>query len=461
MNEVDAILIGTGQGGVPLAIELARRGRNVVALEREKVGGSCINWGCTPSKCFLAAADAAGRARDAAALGIKAQVDVDFAKVMSRARDIKSQWSEGDARKLRDAGVNLVDAEASFTDEGRVQGGGEVYSAPLVVINTGTSPFTPPIQGLAATPFLNDRNFWDLEELPARTIMLGGGYIGLELGQGLAQLGSRVTIVDAQPRIMSMESEDVSEVIETALRRDGVDFRLGAGVESVQFEGGKFTMHLEGGDSLEADALYVATGRKPNTAALKAQAAGLELNARGFVTVNDRFETSIPGVYAIGDVTGQPAFTHVSWEDNRRLLSILDGGDRRQGDRILGYTMFTRPQMGRAGLSMKQAQEHGHSAVEAKIDVKDMTRAIEWGEDLGFFKMVIDSDSGQILGSELVCYEAGELIHVFLDLIEASATWQFLSRLQHIHPTYAEFMPTLAGKFVDMDIGSKKVVSKT
>ena len=449
MKEVDAVIIGTGQGGMPLAGALAGEGKEVVVFERSLVGGSCLNYGCTPSKTFLAAAHAAGRARSAADLGVKVAVDVDFPAVMRRVRKTSESWSEGSKKRILNAPATLIMAEGSFTSEGHVRGRGEEFSAPLVVINTGTSPFVPPIPGLGGTPYLTDRNFWDITELPATTLVLGGGYIGLELGQGLARLGSKVHIIDMQERVMSIESPDVSEVIHEALERDGVSFHLGVKAGGVDHSNGIFKLELEGGKTLEGDALLVATGRKPNTAALNAEEAGIELDGRGFIVVDDQFETSRTGVYAIGDVIGQPAFTHVSWEDHRRLLGILHGEDRRKGDRVLGYSMYTEPQVGRAGLSLEQALEEGYDAQEARMDAKDTARGIEWGQDLGFFQTVIDRETGNILGATLVGYEAGELVHVFLDLIEAGATWELLESAQHIHPTYAEYLPSVARMFQD------------
>lgn len=449
MKEVDAIIIGTGQGGVPLAGALAGEGKEVVVFERDRVGGSCLNYGCTPSKTFLAAAHAAGRARAAADLGVRVAVEVDFPKIMQRVQETRDSWSESSKKRLVEAPATLIMAEGSFTADGDVQGGGKGFSAPLVVINTGTFPFVPPVPGLEGTPYLTDRNFWDISELPATTLVLGGGYIGLELGQGLARLGSKVHIIDMQERLMSIESPDVSEVIHEALERDGVSFHLGVKAGSVDYSNGTYMLELEGGDTLQGDALFVATGRKPNTRALNAEEAGIELDRRGFIIVDDQFETSRTGVYAIGDVIGQPAFTHVSWEDHRRLLGILHGEDRSKGDRVLGYSMYTEPQVGRAGLSLEQAIEQGYDAQEARMDIKDMARGIEWGQDLGFFQMVIDKDTGSILGATLVGYEAGELVHVFLDLIEAEATWELLERAQHIHPTYAEHLPSVARMFKD------------
>jgi dihydrolipoamide dehydrogenase len=447
MSEVDAIVIGSGQGGSPLALEMAKRGKKVVLFERHRPGGSCLNWGCTPSKTFLASAHAAGRARDAQQLGVRAQVEVDFKKVMERVREVRNNFITGLEKRLLVDNLKLVHAEGAFTAENQVEGGGEKFRAPLVVIDTGSSPLAPPVEGLEKTPYLTDHNFWDLEDLPLRTLVLGGGYIGLELGQGLARLGSRVRIIENDARIMKSEIPEVSEVLQKALERDGVEFHLKSTVGRIAYADGIFRADLQNGTVLESDALLVAAGRRPNTAALNAPAAGIELDQKGYVKVNEHFETTRRGVYAIGDAAGQPAFTHVSWEDYRRLLAILDGQDRTRDDRVLGYAAYTDPQLGRVGLTLEQAKREGYHAREATLDVKDMMRAIEWGHDLGFYRMVVDENTGKILGATMVGYEAGELVHVFMDLMEAGATWQVLERAQHIHPTYAENLPSLARKF--------------
>ena len=447
MQNVDVIIIGSGQGGVPLAIALAQQGKQVVLFERDRIGGSCVNWGCTPSKAFLAAAHAAGRARNARDLGVHATVQVDFKQVMRRVREVRDSFTHGSEERLKLNNLRVIRAEAAFTAEGHVEGDGQRYSASIVVIDTGSSALVPPVEDLESTPYLTDRTFWDIEELPKRTLVIGGGYIGLELGQGLARLGSRVRIIDRDARVMSSETAEVSRVLQASLERDGIEFYLQSQASRVEHADGIFRVALEGGKVLEGEALLVATGRKPNTEALNAPAADIELDQRGYIKVDERFETTRPGVYAIGEVAGQPAFTHVSWEDHRRLLAIFKGQDRTRDDRILGYAAFTEPQVGRAGLTLDEAKRKGYRVREATLEIKDTARAIEWGHDLGFYRMVIDEETGRILGATLVGYEAGELVHVFLDLMEAGATWHVLERAQHIHPTYAENLPTLARRF--------------
>jgi dihydrolipoamide dehydrogenase len=446
MQTLDVIIIGSGQGGVPLATEMAQAGRKVGLFERSRLGGSCTNWGCTPSKAFLGAAHAAGRARAASGLGVHIQVRVDFGQVMARVRRIRDSFTAGVEKRVRQENLTVVTGEAGFTSHGHVRCNGQEYTAPLIVIDTGSSAAVPPIEGLADTPFLTDRTFWDLTRLPERTLVMGGGYIGLELGQGLARLGSHVSIIDRSERLMSNESPEVGEVLAQALKRDGVVCHLGAEVEQVQFHDGRFILRTSG-PTLEGDALLVAAGRRPNTAALNAPAAGIQVSEKGSIVIDEHFKTTRPGVFAIGEAAGQPAFTHVSWEDHRRLLAILDDRSRSRDDRVLGYAAFTDPQVGRVGLSLKQAREKGLRAREARLEINSMARAIEWGHDLGFYQMVIDEESGRILGATLVGYEAGELVHVFMDLIEAGATWQVLERAQHIHPTYAENLPSLARMF--------------
>ncbi len=446
MESADLIVIGSGQGGIPLASDFAKEGKRVVLFERDVLGGSCINYGCTPSKSFLAAAHAAGRAKQAEKLGIHAQVSVDFPAVMQRVRSIRDSFNQGIHKRLEDAGVEVVFAEASFIGEKTVKGGDFVVQAPTVVINTGTSALVPPIPGLAGTPYLTNRNFFEFKELPPRVIVIGGGYISLELGQGLARLGSLTQIVVRGSRLLSNEEPEVSETMLQALEQDGIKLHFNTEVQQVVYTDGVFTATLNSGESLQAEALLVATGRKPNTQALNAAATGIELDDRSYIKIDRVFTTTCDGIYAICDAARQPAFTHVSWEDYRRLKAILAQEDRHKSDRVLGYAVYT-PQVGRVGVTLEQAQKKGINARSVKLPMTQIARAIEWGHDLGFYRMVIDSDTNKILGATLVGYEASEIVHVFLDLIEAGATWQLLEQSVHIHPTYGEALPSLARLF--------------
>ncbi|MBD2775303.1 dihydrolipoyl dehydrogenase family protein [Iningainema tapete] len=451
MQNVDAIVIGSGQGGIPLAVDLAKEGRNVVLFERDSLGGSCINYGCTPSKAFLAAAHTVGRARKAESLGIRFQVDVDFSAVMERVRSIRHSFNQGIQKRLESAGVNVICAEASFSGERTVTGGEVTVQAPLVVINTGTSSLIPEINGLEGTPYLTNRNFFDLKELPPRLLVMGGGYIGLELGQGLARLGSKTEIIVRGDRLLDREEPDVSETLAEALRQDGIGLHFNVKVEKVVHDG-IFTLTLSNGEQLQGEALLVATGRKPNTNALNVAATGVELDEKGYVKIDDRFQTTCSGIYAIGDVAKQPAFTHVSWEDYRRLKGILCGENRTRNDRVLGYATYTEPQVGRVGMTLEQAQKQGIKARAVTLPINQIARAIEWDYKFGFYRMVVDEDTDKILGATLVGYETAELVHVFLSLMEAKATWQLLEQSVHIHPTYGEGLPSLARLLVGEDM---------
>lgn len=446
-RNADAIVIGSGQGGNPLAAELAKRGRRVVLFERDRVGGTCINYGCTPSKAFLASAHNAGRARGAGNLGVRATVEVDFPFVMNRVRDIVASFHDGIGNKLVDAGVEIVHAQAAFTGERTVSGGGVEVSAPLVVINTGASAASPKVPGLADTPFLTNTTFFSQTSLPPRFLVIGGGYIGLELGQGMARTGSQVHIFHDHDRLLNNEEPDVSALLQQSLEEDGVALHLSARLTGVRFADGVFTVELGDGRRFDGERLLVAAGRKPNTEVLNVQASGIALTERGFVKVDPQFRTSCDGVYAIGDVSGQPAFTHVSWEDHRRLLNIIEGGDRTKDDRVLGYAVYTEPQVGRAGLTFDQARSRGINARCAEIPLSDVARAVEWGQERGFYRMVIDDDRDTVVGATLVGYEAAELVHVFIAHMNAGSTWHTLDESVHIHPTYSEGFPGLARKF--------------
>ena len=444
METADVIVIGSGQGGIPLAADFAKEGRKVVLFERDALGGSCINYGCTPSKAFLAAAHAAGRSRQAKKLGIHAEVRVDFPAVMERVRAIRHSFNQGVHQRLDTAGVRVICAEAAFIGERTVKGGDLTIQAPLVIINTGTSSLTPDIPGLARTPYLTNRNFFDLTALPPRLLVIGGGYIGLELGQGLARLGSQTHLIVRGDRLLGQEEPDVSTVLADAFQQDGIQLHLGVNVTQVAYENDVFNLTLSNGEQIQGEALLVAVGRKPNTGALNAAASGVELDGQGFVKIDDQFHTTCSGVYAIGDAAKQPAFTHVSWEDYRRVKAILSGENRTRNDRVLGYAVYTEPQVGRVGITLEQAQQQGIHTRAVTLPMNHIARAIEWGHDLGFYRMVIDNDTNKILGATLVGYETAELVHIFLSLMEAGATWQLLERSVHIHPTYGEALPSLA-----------------
>lgn len=447
MEQVDLIVIGAGQGGVPLAVAHAKAGKRVVLFERDKLGGSCVNYGCTPSKAFLASAHNAGRARLAAPLGIHVDVRVDQCAVMTRVRSIRDDWHDGVEKRVAASGIDVVHASAAFSGERTVTGGGRDVMATTVVIDTGTRPLVPPIAGLADVPYLTNLTWFDLSELPARLIVIGGGYIGLELGQGAQRLGSAVTIVHASDHILDREERDASETVRAGLEADGVRFELGARATSVSYRDGVFALVLASGKVLEGEGLLVCTGRVPNTTELRPEASGIDCARGGFIAVDAHLKTTCDGVYAIGDVAGQPAFTHVSWEDYRRLESTFAGTPRTRDDRVLSYSTFTEPQLARTGLTLADARAHGIAASARTLPLEDVARGAEWNLERGFMRLVVDDATAKIIGATFVGYEMGEIIHAIGLAIELGATWRDLDRFVGIHPTFGEGLPSVARLF--------------
>lgn len=445
MKTFDVAVIGSGQGGVPLAIDLAAGGRSVVLFERGKLGGTCVNTGCTPSKAFLASAHAAGRARHAAALGIHADVRVDFPAVMTRVRGIIDEWKSGVEKKIAESKVTLVRAEAGFAEPHVLEAAGERYACATIVIDTGTSPFVPPLAGIDAVPYRTNLDIFELTSLPRRTVVLGAGIIGLELGQGLARLGSEVHIVDQTDRVIAIEEPDVSAALQIALDADGVQVHLGTRGAGVALRDGAIDVRLAGGGAVTGELLLVAVGRRPNVPPGAVERAGIKLDPHGYVAVDAHLRTNVDGILALGDCAGQPQFTHVAWEDYRRVkATLLGGAERTRDDRVLGYAVFTDPQVGRVGLTLDAATAHGYDARAVNLKFEDLARAIEWNETNGFFRLVVDRKTDAILGATFVGYEAGEIVHVILAHMEAGSTWRTLERSVHIHPAYAEGLPTLA-----------------
>lgn len=441
----DLAVIGSGQGGVPLALDFAERGKRVVLFERGELGGCCVNVGCTPSKSFLASAHAAGRARRASDVHVHCEVRVDVPAVMERVRTIIGEWRDGVAKKFAVSRVELVRAEASFDAPHVVRAGGTTYEADVVVLDTGGQAKVPPLDGLAGTPYLTNENFFAQETLPMNLIVLGAGYVGLELGQGAARLGTAVTVVTPDDRIGGREEADVSDVLAKSFARDKIRILLKKRATKAAYDAGAFTLTLDDGTTLHGDGLLVAVGRRPNIPDGTTDRAGIALDPRGNIKCDEHLETSVPGHYALGDVAGQPQFTHVSWEDFRRLRAII-GGDRSRtrADRVLAYAMYTEPQVGRVGLTADQAREGGLAHRVTTLQLSDVARGTEWSLEDGFFRLVVSTGDDTILGATFVGYEAGELIHVILAHIEAGSTWRVLERSVHIHPTFSEGLPSLA-----------------
>jgi pyruvate/2-oxoglutarate dehydrogenase complex dihydrolipoamide dehydrogenase (E3) component len=445
----DAIVIGAGQGGVPLAALLAESGRRVLLAERSEVGGTCVNRGCTPSKSLIASAQAAHDARRAGRLGIHAAVEVDFRAVMERVDGIVHQWREGVRQRLERAGERLtvVRAHARFTAPGTVEVAGETHEADTIVVNVGTRHAVPNIAGLDQVPFLTNGSVFALRELPRRLVAIGGGYIGCELGQAFRRLGAEVTIVDPGDRLLAREDPQVSAEIEKAFAAEGIDVRKGSRPARVERRGEEIAVVLDDGREVTGSHLLVATGRIPNTGDLGCEAAGIRLDERGFIPVDDAFRTSADGVYAIGDCTGGPQFTHRSWDDGRILFDVLTG--RRAGGRegrLVPYAMFTDPQVGRVGLTEREAREQGLEVDAAEMPFEWVARAVEADVPAGVLRVMVDRRTERFVGVSLVGAQAGELVHVFSVLMQAGATARAVVDTEFIHPTFAEGLQTLVMK---------------
>jgi pyruvate/2-oxoglutarate dehydrogenase complex dihydrolipoamide dehydrogenase (E3) component len=440
--DFDAIVIGSGQAGVPLATRLARAGQSVLLAERGALGGTCVNTGCTPTKTLVASARAAHVARTARRLGVRVEgLVVDFAAVMARKDSLVRSWQEGVARRIAAAApkLRLVRGHARLVGERTVEVGGERHRAAVVILNVGARPVEPPIPGLPGVPWLDNRRVMELRELPAHLVVVGGGYIGCEFAQVYRRLGSEVTVVEPGPHLLAHEDPEASEALEGAFRAEGVALRLGARAVEVSGGAGRVAVRLSTGEALTGSHLLVATGRRPNTDDLGCEAGGVKLDGRGFALVDDHYRTSAPGVYAVGDCTGGPQFTHTAWDDHRLLFEVLAGRPARgRKDRLVPYTAYTDPQVAGVGLTEREAKAAGVAYEAATLPFASIARALETDEPAGVLKVLIDPATERILGASIVGAEAGELIHVFAALMQAGAPARALVDLEAVHPSFAE-----------------------
>jgi pyruvate/2-oxoglutarate dehydrogenase complex dihydrolipoamide dehydrogenase (E3) component len=454
----DSIIIGSSQGGRFLPIELATSGQRVALIERGQVGGACVNTGCTPTKTMVASARLIYQARRGAEYGVRVgPVSVDLAAVRQRKRDMVTGARANYASRLTQPGLDLVEGQARFSGPQSVeialtQGGTRQLSAPVVVIDTGTRPKPPAITGADDVRVLDSTSIMELDELPEHLIILGGGYIGLEFGQMFRRFGSEVTIVQRGARLLKNEDDDVSDEVEAILRGDGITVLTSStpiAVESA--DRGRVRLTVRGADgerALEGSHLLSATGRIPNTEALNTESAGIDLDDHGYIKVDEYLETSAPGVYAMGDVTGPPAFTHSSYDDYRILHANLITHEKASTrDRIVPYAVFIDPQLGRAGMTEREARAQGHDIRVAKLPMSAVVRAIETGETRGFMKAVVDAESGQILGCAILGSEGGEIMTIIQVAMLGKLTYTAMADAIFTHPLLAEGLNTLFAMF--------------
>jgi pyruvate/2-oxoglutarate dehydrogenase complex dihydrolipoamide dehydrogenase (E3) component len=446
----DAIVIGSGQGGNPLSQGLADRGWTVALIEKEHLGGTCINTGCTPTKTMVACAQVAHYARNAARWGVRTgEVSVDLPRIVALKDQIVQRFRSGKERQVESRkNLHLYRGHARFVGPHRVQVGADLLESDRIFVNTGTRPEIPSVQGLDSVGYLTNATIMELQELPEHLLVLGGGYIGLEFGQMFRRFGSRVTVVHRGSDLLTREDPDVAGELQKALESEGVEFALNARATSVQRMNGQITLTVDsvggGSSTLTGSHLLVATGRRPSTDDLGLEQAGVETDHRGFITVNGRLETTAPGVWALGDVKGGPAFTHISYNDYQILYAnLMEGKDLTIDNRIVPYSVFTDPQLGRVGMTEKEARATGRKLKIGKIPMSWVARAIERDETAGFMKLVVDAESDRILGAAILATEGGELVQMLGTLMLAGLPYTLLKGAVYIHPTLAEGFFTL------------------
>lgn len=457
MSEYPCIIIGSGQGGTPLAGALAGSGRRTALVESRHVGGTCVNEGCTPTKTMVASARIAYLVRRAADYGVlTGKVRVDLRKVRERKRGIVEIFRSGSESGLEsEKNLELIRGSARFTaprtlEVATVDGGRIELRGEQVFIDTGTRPSLPRLPGLDQIEALDSTSIMELEEIPGHLLVIGGGYIALEFGQMFRRFGARVTIVQRGPQLLAREDHDVAEEVLKILREDGIEVLLDSTPASVKRqESGAITLKVacpEGQRQLEGSHLLAAVGRVPNTDGLDLDRAGVEVDSRGFIRVNERLETSAPGIFALGDVKGGPAFTHIAYDDYRILrANLLEGGRRTVGDRPVPYTVFIDPQLGRVGLSEQEAQERGLHYKVARIPMSWVARALEVDESRGFIKALVEEDGGRILGCAVLGIEGGELMTVLQVAMMGGLPYTALRDGVFAHPTLSEGLNTLFG----------------
>jgi pyruvate/2-oxoglutarate dehydrogenase complex dihydrolipoamide dehydrogenase (E3) component len=451
----DAIIIGAGQSGGPLSTALGKAGKQTVIVEREHVGGTCINEGCTPTKTMVASARVAYLARRAADYGVNAgPISVDLSVVRKRKRDIVTNWRDGSQHGIEQSeNVTLLMGEASFSGPKQIDvrlhdGTTRRLTSELIILNTGERPSLPDLPGLSQVPALNSTSIMELGEIPDHLVILGGGYIALEFGQMFRRFGSRVTIIQRSKQLLSREDADVAEEVARILREDGVEILFETTTHQVaQLGDGRImlTLRSSGGERIVSGShLLVATGRTPNVEALNLDIPGVQRDDHGYIRVDERLETNIPGIYAMGDVKGGPAFTHISYDDFRVMrANLVEGKTATIAHRLVPYTVFIDPQLGRVGMSEQDARRQGYDIRVAKLPMSSVARAIETDETRGFMKAVVDAQTQQILGCAILGIDGGEVAAVVEVAMMGKLPYTALKEGVFAHPTLAESLNNL------------------
>lgn len=454
MKKFDAIVIGSGQGGVPLAKKLAKAGWQTAIIEKRWIGGTCINDGCTPTKSMIACGAVAHTIANSQQWGITvSDFKIDLEKIVERKNQVVGLFRGGSTKGLeKTENVTIMYGEAVFSGHKTLtvalkDGGQEDITAEHIFINTGTLPKIPPIPGLDTVNYLTNTSILDLTQIPSHLIILGSGYIGLEFGQLFRRLGSEVTIVDRSRHLMKREDEDVAEAVRKVMETSGVTITCGATINKVTQAGEAIgvEVNINGeNQTITGSHLLVAVGRTPQSYSLQPEKTGLQLDDKGYIPTNDKLETNVPGIYVIGDVKGGPAFTHISYNDYLILYhNIINKENRSVKDRPVPYCMFTDPQMGRVGITEKEARAAGYDIKVACLDMTRVARAIETGNTQGFMKAVIDSNTDKLLGVAILGPEGGEIMSVLQMAMIGGLTATQLKEMVFAHPLYSESINNL------------------
>jgi pyruvate/2-oxoglutarate dehydrogenase complex dihydrolipoamide dehydrogenase (E3) component len=442
----DALVIGSGQAAVPLAVRLAEHGWKTALVERGELGGTCVNNGCTPTKTLVASARAAWVARHAADFGVKIAggVGIDYAAVRARMMQVVQESRDGLGRWIREtANLSLVRGEARFVGADTVQVGEQALRAPRIFLNVGARPVVPDWIAASGVPYLTSESLMALQELPTHLVILGAGYISLEYAQVYARFGCAVTVIEHGERLLPREDAEVAETLKAVLERDGVRLRIGATATALERDGMGIALVVDG-QRLAGSHLLVAIGRRPNTEALGLARAGVACDAHGMIPVDDELRTSVAGIWALGDANGRGAFTHTSYNDYEIVAAnLLDDDPRRVSDRVPAYALYTDPPLARIGLAREAARQSGKRVLVGHLPMSRVGRARERGETEGFMEALVDADTQRLLGATLLGIEADEAIHGLLDVMSAGLPYTAISRTMHIHPTVSELIPTL------------------
>jgi pyruvate/2-oxoglutarate dehydrogenase complex dihydrolipoamide dehydrogenase (E3) component len=446
----DAIVIGAGQSGPPLAVRCGKEGLKTAVIERRRLGGTCVNNGCIPTKALVASARAAHVARTGATHGVMIDggLRIDMARVKARKDAIVQQSRDGVRQWLANTpNLTVIDGHARFVGPHRVQVGDRVLEAPRIFVNVGGRAAVPALPGIAQVPYLDNEGIMHVDRVPEHLVVVGGSYIGLEFAQMYRRFGAEVTVIEMGPRLIGREDADVSDAVRALLEGEGIGVRLNATCLALQQHGGRVGVSVDctnGAPVVEGSHVLIATGRVPNTHDLGLEAAGIAVDGRGYITVDDGLRTNVDGIWAIGDCNGRGAFTHTSWNDYEVLAAnLFDGASRGIGTRIPVYALFVDPPLGRVGLTDAQVRERSRPALAAKMPMSRVGRAREMGETQGFMKVSVDAESKQILGAAILGVHGDEVVQALLEVMQARQPYTVISEGMHIHPTVTELVPTL------------------